>query len=434
MPLSPGTAAPARGAASRDGTAGVAPVPAARGGTGAVRVDLGEAGVVQGSVAAGFEPVLDAFVSNFTDLGDVGAGLCVVRDGRPVVDLTGGWARVRDRVPYDERSLQLVFSTTKGATALCAHLLAERGLLDLDAPVTEVWPELRAGSGGSVPVRWLLTHQVGLPTVDADLSFEEVLAWDPVVDALAAQEPFWEPGTDHGYHALTFGWLVGELVRRVDGRSIGRFLADEVAAPLGLELYIGLPPAEEPRVAPLRTARLAPGPRPVTDPRSVKVWAEMLRPGSLAVRALTLNGAFGAFGRSGPFNSPELRAAEVPAANGVTNARSLARMYAAMIGPVDGIRLLGPEQLEVAATPQAVGPDRVLVADSCFGVGLQCHHPDFAPLLGPGSFGHSGAGGSLGFAHPDSGVAFGFVVSQLRFGLGGDDRATRLVGALARCL
>lgn len=399
-----------------------------------VQVDMGDAGTVRGQVADGFEPVLDTFVSNFVDHGDIGAGLCIVRDGRTVVDLTGGWARVRDRVPYGERTLQLVFSTTKGATALCAHMLAERGELDLEAPVSAVWPELAAGAGGRVPARWLLTHQVGLPTVDTDLSLEQVLAWDPVVDALAAQQPYWEPGADHGYHALTFGWLVGELVRRVSGRTVGRFFADEVAGPLGLDFWIGLPASEEPRVAPLRAARLALGERPATDPRAVKVWAEMLRPGSLAVRALTLNGALGAFGRSGPFNSQALRAAEVPAANGVTNARSLARMYAAMIGPVDGIRLLGPAQLRAASTPQVAGPDRVLVADSCFGVGLQCHHPSFAPLLGPGSFGHSGAGGSLGFAHPDSGVAFGFVVGQLRFGLGGDDRATRLIDALGRCL
>ncbi len=426
---------PRTGEPEASGPAGRVPhEPAAVGAGTAACVDMGEAGDVRGAVAAGYEPVLDAFVANFVEQGDVGAGLCVYRDGRPVVDLTGGWARVADRVPYDEDTLQLVFSTTKGATALCAHILAQRGLLDLDAPVTEVWPELAAGAGGSVLTRWLLTHQIGLPTVDAELTLEQALTWDPVVDALAAQAPFWEPGAAHGYHALTFGWLVGELVRRASGRSVGRFFADEVAGPLGLDFWIGLPAEQEPRVAPLRTARLAPGQHSVVDPRSIKVWTEMLRPGSLAVRALTLNGAFGAFGRSGPFNSPELRAAEVPAANGVTNARSLARMYAAMIGTVDGHRLLDPQQLRVAATPQVSGPDRVLVADSCFGVGLQCHHPDFAPLLGPGSFGHSGAGGSLGFAHPGSGVAFGYVMGQLRFGLGGDERTARLVDALARCL
>lgn len=402
--------------------------------TATVQVDLGDAGTVTGTVSPGFEPVLDAFVANFTEHGDTGAGCCVYRDGRPVVDLVGGWSRVRDRVPYDHRTLQLVFSATKGATAVCAHLLAQRGLLDLDAPVATVWPEFAAGAKADVPVRWLLTHQAGLPTVDAALTLEQVLAWEPIVDALAAQTPFWPPGTAHGYHALTFGWLVGELVRRVSGRSPGRFLTDEVAGPLGLDFSIGLPAHAEGRVAPLRSARVPLGSRGRPDPRSLRVWVEMLRPGSLAVRALTLNGAFGAFGRGGPYNTRELRAAEVPAANGVTTAHSLARMYAAMIDEVDGVRLLQPGQLRAATTPQVAGPDRVLVTDSCFGLGFQCHHPEFAPLLGPGSFGHSGAGGALGFAHPDSGVAFAYVMNQLRFGLGGDDRTTRLVAALAGCL
>ncbi|MDA8072519.1 MAG: serine hydrolase [Actinomycetota bacterium] len=398
----------------------------------AVTVDMGEAGVVRGVVAEGFEPVLGAFVANFARRGECGAGVCVYRHGRPVVDLYGGWAQPRRHVPYDDQTLQLVFSTTKGATALCAHLAAQRGLCDLDAPVTELWPELTAGAR-SAPARWLLTHQIGLPTIDATLSLDQALAWAPVVDALEHQAPYWEPGTAHGYHALTFGWLVGELVRRATGRNVGRYFADEVAAPLGLEFWIGLPPEEHHRVAPLRLARLPTGQQLAADPASLHIWAEMLRPGALGIRALTLNGTFGAFGRGGPFNTPELWAAQVPAANGITNARSLARLYAAMIGPVDGVQLLDPAQRRLASTPQATGPDRVLMTDTCFGLGFQCQHPASAPLLGPGSFGHSGAGGSLGFAHPDSGTAFGYVMNQLRFGLQGDDRTARLVEALRSC-
>jgi CubicO group peptidase (beta-lactamase class C family) len=409
-----------------------------------VEVDLGACGQVRGTVAAGFEPVLEVFAANFTEHGDTGAGVCVYLSGSPVVDLTGGWAQVRARVPYDHQTLQLVFSATKGATALCAHLLAQAGRLDLDGPVATHWPEFAAGGKRALPVRWLLSHEAGLPTVDGTLTLEQALAWEPVVDALAVQSPLWEPGTAHGYHALTFGWLVGELVRRVTGRRVGRYLADDVAGPLGLDLHVGLPAHAAGRVAPLRAARSAPrrrpepdpaprDPRPRPEPTRAAVWAEMLRPGSLAVRALTLNGAFGAFGRNGPFNRPELWAAEVPAANGITNARSLSRLYAAMIGDVDGIRLLGAAQLAAAATPVVSGPDRVLVTNSCFGLGFQCAHAE-APMLGPGSFGHSGAGGSIGFAHPDAGVAFAYVTNQLRFGLAGDDRAGRLVAALASCL
>lgn len=400
----------------------------------AVCIDLGPSGLVTGTAADGFEAVTEAFAANFTELGDVGAGVCVYRDGVPVVDLTGGWAQVRQAVAYDRRTLQLVFSATKGATAACAHLLAQRGLLDLDAPVASLWPEFGAAGKAALPVRWLLTHQAGLPTVDAALTLEQALSWEPVTAALAAQAPYWSPGTAHGYHALTFGWLVGEVVRRVDGRSLGRFVTEEVAGPLGLDLHVGLPAHAQDRVAPVRSERTPLGARRPADPGSVKVWAAMLRPGSMTVRALTLNGAFGAFGRNGPFNRPDVRAAELPAANGVTNAHSLARLYAAMIGEVDGVRLLSSAQLATAASPQVSGPDRVLVSDTCFGAGFQCHHPSFAPMLGPGSFGHAGMGGSLGFAHPDSGVAFGFVVNQLRPGLGGDERSARLIGALRRCL
>lgn len=397
----------------------------------AVTVDLGAAGWVTGTAHGDLGPVVEAFVANFTEHGDVGAGVCVYRHGQPVLDLAGGWARVAERVPYHRDSLQLVFSATKGATACCALLLAQSGAVDLEAPVADIWPAFAAAGKEQLPVRMLLTHQAGLPAVDVALPLPDALAWDPVVDALAAQAPLWEPGTAHGYHALTFGWLVGEVVRRVSGRSVGRFLADEVAAPLGIELYVGLPAHAVPRVVPLRRAHTPGGARPAAA--DVRVWAEMLRPGSLSVRALTLNGAFGAAGRRSPFNRPELWAAEVPAANGITNARSLARLYAAMIGEVDGVRLLVPEAVRAAGTPWVSGPDRVLVTDSCFGLGFQCHHPTFAPMLGPGSFGHDGMGGTLAFAQPDRGLAFAYVTSQLRSGLGGDDRAARLVAALRTC-
>jgi len=213
---------------------------------------MGEAGAVEGEVAPGFEPVRDAFVRNFTEHGDIGAAVCVYRHGEKVVDLVGGWARPSAAVPYGADTLQLVFSTTKAATAVSALVLAQRGLLDLDAPVARYWPEFAAEGKEGVPVRWLLTHEAGLPTIDATIPLEEALHWTPVVEALAAQRPLWEPGTAHGYHALTFGWLVGEVVRRVSGKSLGSFFADEVAGPLGLEFWIGLPEDREDRVARLR--------------------------------------------------------------------------------------------------------------------------------------------------------------------------------------
>ena len=216
---------------------------------------------IGGSVEAGFEGVAAAFQQNFVDHGEVGAATSVYVGGHKVVDLWGGVADAATGAPYTEDSLQLVFSTTKGATAACIHLLAQRGDLDIDAPVATYWPEFKAAGKADIPVRWLLCHKAGLPYVDGTMTLEDALAWDPVIRALEAQAPIWEPGTAHGYHATTYGWLLGELVRRVSGKSIGRFFADEFATPLDLDFWIGLPEAEQHRVAPLITMDGARGPR-----------------------------------------------------------------------------------------------------------------------------------------------------------------------------
>jgi CubicO group peptidase (beta-lactamase class C family) len=219
-----------------------------------------------GRTEPGFEAVHEAFAYNFDQGRETGAALCVHHHGRPVVDIYGGQFDRRGSAPYDATTLQLVFSTTKGATAICANLLAQRGQLDLTAPVAQYWPEFAQAGKADIPVLYLLTHQAGLPAVDRTLSAEEVQAWDPICAALAEQAPFWEPGKAHGYHALTYGWLVGEVVRRVSGRSIGTYFAEEVAGPLGLEFWIGLPEEYESRVAPSSVARSSPraSRRPVT--------------------------------------------------------------------------------------------------------------------------------------------------------------------------
>jgi len=402
------------------------------------RIELGEAGAVEGEVDARFVPVRDAFVQNFTEHGDTGAALCVYHHGRKVVDLWGGWANPGGLEPYGADTLQLVFSTTKGATALCALLLAERGLLDLDAPVVEYWPEFGHDDKRSIPVRWLLTHQTGLPVIDGTLPLADALAWTPVTDALASQRPLWGPGTAHGYHALTFGWLVGEVVRRVSGRTLGTFFSEEVAGPLGLDFWIGLPEPEETRVAPLRMQwPLAPAAPSEGAGRAggSDVLSSLLQPDALQLllRALTLNGTFGVFGGDGPFNRTDVHEAEIPAANGITDARSLARLYAALIGEVDGVRVLAPATVEAATRPAVEGRDRVLVAPTTFGLGFMIHSR-FIPLLAPGSFGHGGAGGSIGFADPGSGVAFGYVMNQMRLTLTGDVRTGGLIEALRACL
>lgn len=409
-----------------------------------------EQATIGGTVAPGFEAVREAFARNFAEHGDVGAACAVYVDGRKVVDLWGGVADAESEAPYTEDTLQLVFSSTKGATALCANLLAQRGELDVDAPVTEYWPEFGAAGKGDIPVRWLLCHKGGLPYVATPLTIEDSLAWEPPVEALAAQAPEWGPGTAHGYHAVTYGWLVGEVIRRVTGKSTGAFFAEEVAGPLGLEFWIGLPDSEQARVAPLTNRGLRRRARPANgdgegdgagmeaeEPQSLTQMVEqLLGPGSLLIKALggTIDPASGEgnFTGDGVFNRPDLRAAEIPSANGVTNARSLARMYAGTIGAVEGGPagpLLSAEQLAKACELQTAGADSVLFFPTTFGLGYMLSSP-FSPYGGPQGFGHSGAGGSVGFADPEHGIAFGYVMNRMLANLSGDPRSAGLIRAV----
>ncbi len=378
---------------------------------------------VDGIVEPGFEGVRDAFVRNFTEHGDVGAGFCLHVEGRKVVDLWGGVADpVTDR-PYDESTLQLVFSTTKGATAACANLLAQRGLLDMDAPVVTYWPEFGAAGKDHIPVRWLLCHKAGLPVIDKHVAREEALEWTPVIEALESQEPVWEPGAAHGYHALTYGWLVGEVIRRVSGRSLGTFFAEEIAEPLGIEFWIGLPEREEHRVSPIIGSLVPEGAAENEQLRAL--LEQFIGPDTLLGRALTLNGAFDADG----WNDRAVHAAEIGAANGITNARSLSRFYAGLIGTLpDAPAILTPEQVDAARTTQTEGNDRILFFETKFGLGFFIASP-FAPYGGAGAFGHSGAGGSMGFADPDNGIAGGYVMNRMAQNLAGDPRTRGLVRA-----
>ena len=391
---------------------------------------------IEGTVAPGFEGVRDAFARNFTEHGEVGAGFSLVHDGTTVVDLRGGVADVSTLSPYTDDTLQLVFSTTKGATAILASLLAQRGDLDVDAPVTEYWPEFGQAGKDEIPVRWLLCHKAGLPYVDCELDLDECLVWEAPVKALAAMEPLWEPGTKHGYHAVTYGWLVGEVIRRITGRSVGQFFADEVAGPLGIDFWIGLPSEHQDRVAPLTNTGLnrdAPGMAAESPGGEAQGMIEQLEallgPGSLLIKALGGTSSLALAG-NGVFNKAEVRAAELPAANGVTNARSLARMYAAVIGEIDGVGpLLTPEQIAAATTTQTSGADEVLMMDTTFGLGFMTSS-EFSPYGGPRSFGHAGAGGSVGFADPENGLAFGYVMNRMMTNLSGDPRTRGLVSAV----
>jgi CubicO group peptidase (beta-lactamase class C family) len=390
-------------------------------------VSTTDATVVTGLVEPGFEGVRAAFAANFAAGHEVGAALCVHVGGRRVIDLCGGSFDAEGARPYGPDSLQLVFSSTKGATAACANLLAQRGLLDLDAPVADYWPEFAQAGKETLPVRYLLSHQAGLPAIDRTLTPEEVQTWDPVIDALAAQAPFWEPGTAHGYHALTYGYLVGEVVRRISGRSLGTFFAEEVAGPLGLEFFIGLPAALEPRVSPLVVAPIG------GAAQSGEGYAS-----TLLARALNMGGAF----RDRAWmNRPAWHAAEVPGGNGITNATSLSRLYAGLVGTVEGgppSALLTPEQTEAARTVLTFGEDRVFASvgfplKQKIGLGFWRASPA-ATWGGTGSFGHGGAGGSYGFADPEHRLAIGYVMNKMAEGVVVDPRSSGIIKAIYTAL
>ena len=379
---------------------------------------------VNGTVAEGFEPVREAFVRNFETLGDRGAAVAVYRDGQKVVDLWGGTRDVDGTAPWERGTAQVVRSATKGVAAAVLLLLHQRGQLDLDAPVGHYWPEFKARGKERVLVRHVLNHRAGLPVLDRPLTPQEAL--DPLRGpaAVAAQAPAWEPGTDHGYHALTYGWLLDELVRRVTGQGTGQWLASQVTGPLGLELWLGLPESETGRVG--RVGRVE-GAEPTGGLRARpkrSVTEAYEDPASLTRRA---------FAAISPFpdqNDPAYRASALPATNAMATADGLARFYATLIGDTAGAaRLFTPETVELARTEESAGPDRILVVGTRFGLGYMLHG-SASPLLTPGSFGHPGRGGALGFADPETGIAFGYVTNGFRKTVTADPRAQGLVRAV----
>lgn len=404
---------------------------------------------VHGQVEDGWGQVADAFRANFDgNPGEVGAACCVYVGGHPVVDVWGGLADREANRPWDRDTIVAVASTTKGAAAICAHLLVQRGLLDLNAPVVTYWPEFGAAGKQHIPVRWLLSHQAGLPIVDGPLTFEEACAGQPVIRALEAQQPAWEPGTEHVYHSVTFGFLVGELVRRITGKTLGRFFADEVAAPLGLSAWIGLPEAQEGRVAQLEYAapftleELTAGMIETTglDEATVGAWINAVwGPDSVQARAGVLGGALDP--ASGYFNTRAWRAAEFPCCNMYADARSLARMYAATVSEVDGVRLLEPSTVQRMTVVQTdstrmngLPPGLDIPADRSFymSLGFWRSCPPM-PWAGLGSFGHPGSGGSVAFGDPDASVGFSYVTNLWSFRVG-EPRASNLAAAVVACL
>lgn len=377
-----------------------------------VNLAIGQ-GHIAGRISPGLEPLLAAFARNFDEFGDVGAAVAVYHHGELVADLWGGLADNVSGRPWEENTVTLVFSAAKGPTATCINRLVDQSLLDVNAPVSHYWPEFGCNGKEAITVRQVLCHSAGLAAVDGELTLEQVLDWHPVVEAIASQAPNWEPGSQHGYHARSYGWILGELIRRITGLSAGQYLAREVTGPLGLRYWVGLPAEELDNCA-----RLIP---PAGGSDRV---AELLGADSLTARVMS--GPNQLFSYSEMWNQPELLCAEMPSSNGVGDARSLARHYAVLLE--EGNELLSGTQLARACEAQTRGPDAVIFHETCFGLGYMLQ-PSLAPGAGPGSFGHPGAGGAVAFADPGAGIGFAYVMNAMQFSLEGDPRSAALVRA-----
>jgi CubicO group peptidase (beta-lactamase class C family) len=375
---------------------------------------------IHGGAEDGWGQVVDVFTENLRSGQDVGAGATVYAGGRKVVDVWGGLADARTGRPWTADTPAVVFSCTKGILAICVYLLVQEGRLDLDAPVARYWPEFAANGKAEIPVRFLLNHRSGLVALDRPFALDEVLSWTPVIEAIEAQKPLWEPGTAHCYHGMTYGWLVGEVIRRVTGKMPGVYFAERLAVPLGLRTWIGLPPAEHQSVAHLE-------PPPTEGPE------EVVHP--VVERAFTMGGAyaFPAIDGEVTFNNPAILEAEVPGANGVTTAPSLARLYAACIMEIDGPPLLTPTSIEDAITPQSWGQELFDKMDNGarWGTGFMLDSPPWRPMLTPRSFGHDGAGGQVAYADDHHKIAFAYINNQM--GGPSDTRANNLTATLKSC-
>ncbi|MGW4214011.1 serine hydrolase domain-containing protein [Lentzea sp. NPDC004789] len=392
---------------------------------------------IQGTCAPQFDEVRAEFERNFAERGEVGASVHVTLDGEPVVDLWGGVADPVTGQPWAEETIVHVWSCTKAATALCAHILASRGVLDLNSPVTKYWPEYGAEGKAATLVRHVLSHQAGLPALTEWLPAGAFYDWNLVTSALAAQQPLWEPGTRHGYHGLTFGFLVGEIVRRVTGLTLGQFFEKEVSGPLGLDFWIGLPEDLEPHVA--HTIPVDPTQPGILLP-SLFITA-MTQPESVPGLMLLNNGGYMAPGES---DSRAAHTAEMGAVGGISNARGLAGLYRplALGGSYHGVRLVEESQIPQMSNVVVAGLDAVVGVPSRFALGFQkatdnAHLPPNDAeglLLSEEAFGHNGMGGSLGFADPGARVSFGYAMNRQGPGLAVNARGQSLVDALYRAL
>jgi len=375
--------------------------------------------LVSGSTSPRFAAVREAFDRSFADGLELGAALAVVVDGETVVDLWGGHRTLDRSVAWQADTLVNVWSVGKGVMALAIAMLADRGQLDYSAPVATYWPEFAANGKGAITVDQVMSHQAGLDGLNVPMADDGIFDWHRVVNALAAMAPLWPPGSRCVYHPLTYGFLSGELIRRIDGRSPGRFIAEEIAKPLKLDLHIGLAASDDARVAHMSAGDKA---------------YDWVRQGEQSAYPHAFRNP--SLDATAP-NQRAWRAAEVPGGNAHSDARSLARLYGALArgGELDGMRLVSPQGLANAVAVRFDGVDACFLAPTVFGAGFRRDAVGFGPNVSPGNFGHTGWGGSVAFADPARGLGFAFVTKHLLgFDDGIDPRRQRVLDAVYQAL
>ncbi|MCK5790137.1 MULTISPECIES: serine hydrolase domain-containing protein [unclassified Ketobacter] len=378
---------------------------------------------IHGQCAAGFEPVKEAFAELFESSGEAGSSCAVYVKGELTVNLWAGRANQEGNA-WQQDTLVNVFSVSKAVTALCVHKAVELGGLDLERPVADYWPEYGCQGKQRTLVKWLLNHKAGQPAMKTPLPGEALYDWERMTSTLASEEPWWEPGTQHGYHMISYGWLVGEVFRRAVGISVGEFLREELAGPLGLDMCFGVAEQDFSRIAELQAASQLPAPGRVSLFNHV-----MTHPGSLTAAALTnpltiMNGA----------NTEAWRRAEIPSANLHATAAALATLFGKVAGR-EGV--LTDASIAHCYREESKGEDPVLLTTTRFGPGFMLQQPgsieaEFGP--GPNAFGHPGAGGALAFADPDRELGFGYAMNQMGPYVLIDPRPRALVDALYQCL
>ena len=391
------------------------------------------AGPLYGRFLGAFEPLVDTFVHNFEAQAEVGASLCVTVDGETVVDLWGGTKNTKEQTSWEEDTLAVIFSSTKGLVALAAHTLIAQGKLDIDAPVASYWPEFAQNGKESATVRMMLDHSVGVPALREKVKEQGCCDWDYMVERLEQEVPFWQPGARNGYHMANFGWTVGELIRRVTGQSLGAYVQEALSQPTGADCWIGLPEAEESRVAPMIPFKPVRG---VT----LSAFTEALVSDRTSIPSL-------AYFNQGGFNpnSRACRAAEIGGAGGVTNGRGLAKIYApfACGGSLHGREFVDADTLAaMSEVAVASHEDATLMLPTRFGLGFMKSMDNrraqgvdkSSAIFSSAAFGHVGAGGSVGFADPKARMSFGYVMNKMGTGILLNERGQSLVDATYRCL